>query len=138
MEETKKELITIISEEGKEEQVEESIISKVTTEQFGDFVQIKKTKNDTAIDNVIRVIAFIFDMNFKPSFQILKEEDYINKILNRYNFKDESSAREFYDKIKKESIEDKVYYENAELSLNRVEVNLDDSEEESEYLAEEE
>lgn len=74
---------------GKEEQVEESIISKDTTEQFGDFVQIKKTKNDTAIDNVIRVIAFIFDMNFKPSFQILKEEDYINKILNRYDFKDE-------------------------------------------------
>lgn len=58
--------------------------------------------------------------------------------VRRYNFKDESSAREFYDKIKKESIEDKVYYENAELSLNRVEVNLDDSEEESEYLAEEE
>lgn len=74
---------------GKEEQVEESIISKVTTEQFWNLVQIKKTKNDTAIDNVIRVIAFIFDMNFKPSFQILKEEDYINKILNRYNFKDE-------------------------------------------------
>lgn len=74
---------------GKEEQVERSIISKDTTEQFVDFVQIKKTKNDTAIDNVIRVIAFIFDMNFKSGFQILKEEDYINKILNRYDFKDE-------------------------------------------------
>lgn len=74
---------------GKEEQVEKSIISKETTEQFENFVQIKRKKEESAIDNVIRVIAFIFDMNFKPSFQILKEEDYINKILNRYDFKDE-------------------------------------------------
>lgn len=74
---------------GKEEQVEQSIISKETIEQFQNFVQIKSQKIETEIDNVIRVIAFIFDMNFKPSFQILKEEDYINKILNRYDFKDE-------------------------------------------------
>ena len=74
---------------GKEEQVEQSIISKETIEQFKNFVQIKSQKIETEIDNVIRVIAFIFDMNFKPSFQILKEEDYINKILNRYDFKDE-------------------------------------------------
>ena len=37
----------------------------------------------------MKFIAFIFDMNFKISFKILKDEDYINKILNRYNFKDE-------------------------------------------------
>lgn len=74
---------------GKEEQVEESIISKDTTEQFENLLQIKKQRNESVIDNVIRVIAFIFDMNFKPSFQILREEDYINKILNRYDFKDE-------------------------------------------------
>lgn len=73
---------------GKEEQVEESIISKDTTEQFENLLQIKKQRNESVIDNVIRVIAFIFDMNFKPSFQILREEDYINKILNRYDFKD--------------------------------------------------
>lgn len=74
---------------GKEKQVEESIISKNTIEQFENFVQIKSQKNETEIDNVIRVIAFIFDINFKSSFQILKEEDYINKILNRYDFNDE-------------------------------------------------
>ena len=73
---------------GKEEQVEESIISKDTTEQFENLLQIEKQRNESVIDNVIRVIAFIFDMNFKPSFQILREEDYINKILNRYDFKD--------------------------------------------------
>lgn len=74
---------------GKEKQVEESIISKNTIEQFENFVQIKSQKNETEIDNVIRVIAFIFDINFKSSFQILKEEDYINRILNRYDFNDE-------------------------------------------------
>ena len=37
----------------------------------------------------MRVIAFIFDVNFNTSFQIIKEEDYINKILDRYELKDE-------------------------------------------------
>ena len=74
---------------GKEQEVEESILSKDVLEQFEDFVQVKQKKDESAIDNIIKVIAFIFDMNFKSSFQILKEEDYINKILNRYNLKDE-------------------------------------------------
>lgn len=74
---------------GKEEQVERSIISKETIEQFENFTQIKKIKKEAEVDNIIRVIAFIFDINFKTSFQILKEEDYINKILDRYDLKDE-------------------------------------------------
>lgn len=85
---------------GKEEQVEQSIISKDTVEQFEKFTQIKSQKNETEIDNVIRVIAFIFDVNFKSSFKILKEEEYINKILDRYNFKDEYT-RQNVEKIRK-------------------------------------
>lgn len=74
---------------GKEKQVEESKISQSALEQFKNSVQIKNRKDESPIDDVIKVIAFIYDMNFKPSFQILKEEDYINKILDRYNLKDE-------------------------------------------------
>lgn len=73
---------------GKEEKVEKSIISEETLKQFQNLVQIKSKENETEIDNVIRVIAFIFDINYKASFQILKEQDYINKTLNRYNLED--------------------------------------------------
>lgn len=79
---------------GKEEQVENFIISESAIEQFKNFSQIKRNVGEPAIDNIIRVIAFIFDINFKVSFQIIKEKDYINKILNRYNFKDKYTKQQ--------------------------------------------
>ena len=79
---------------GKEEQVENSIISESAIEQFKNFSQIKRNVGEPAIDNIMRVIAFIFDINFKVSFQIIKEQDYINKILNRYNFKDKYTKQQ--------------------------------------------
>ena len=85
---------------GKEHEVECSKISEDVIQQIKAFSSTKRKTEETAIDNIMRVIAFIFDMNFKSSFQILKEEDYINKILDRYNFKDE------YTKQKVEEIRD--------------------------------
>lgn len=72
-----------------ESKVEESILSEVIAKQFLDLKQIKSSKDESEVDNVIKVIAFIFDINFKSTFEILKKEDYITKIFNRYNFKDE-------------------------------------------------
>ena len=74
--------------DGKEQEVEESKISEDVIEQFNNLCQTKRKKQESAIDNVMRVITFIFDINFRLSFQILKQEDYINKIVNRYNLKD--------------------------------------------------
>jgi len=87
---------------GQENQVEESTISEEVIKQFDNLSQIKRKQQETACDKVIRVITFIFDMNFKSSFQILKQEDYINKIIDRYNFKDE------YTKVKVEQIREKA------------------------------
>lgn len=95
---------------GKEDVVENSIISQTTVQQFENFNQIKNQKTETKIDNVIRVVAFIFDVNFKASFQILREEDYINKILNRYDLKDQYTKQKVEDirKIANEYINEKV------------------------------
>lgn len=87
---------------GQENQVEESIISEDVIKQFDNLSQTKRKQQETASDKVIRVITFIFDMNFKPSFEIIKKEDHINKILDRYNFKDK------YTKIKVEEIREKA------------------------------
>lgn len=73
---------------GKEQEVENSIISEDTIQQIKNFSQTKRKTEEAPIDNIMRVIAFIFDVNFKASFEIIKNEDYINKIINRYNLKD--------------------------------------------------
>ena len=78
---------------GKEHEVENSIISEVVIQQITNCSQTKRQIEESPIDNVMRVIAFIFDINFKASFQILKLEDYINKILNRYDLKDEYTKK---------------------------------------------
>lgn len=72
----------------KEENLVEN--SEISPEVFNQFIQKNQVKIEnrrTPIDNIISVIAFIFDINFKISFEIIKREDYINKILNRYKIK---------------------------------------------------
>lgn len=78
---------------GKEEQVNKSILSENVYNQFKNKSIIKREKNIKLenIDNIISVIAFIYDINFKETFEIIKENDYINKIINRYNLEDKGT-----------------------------------------------
>lgn len=39
-------------------------------------------------DRLIQVLALVFDINYKSSFEILKKQDYINRIVNQFEFKD--------------------------------------------------
>lgn len=57
---------------GRESLVEESTISVEVFKQFLDNTQVKAENRKTPIDDVIAIMAFIFDINFKISFQILK------------------------------------------------------------------
>lgn len=77
----------------KEDIVNKSIASKSTIEQFKQEKLVKKNKTKTPepIDDILTVMAFIFDINYKPSLEIIRNEDYINKIVNRYNFIDEAT-----------------------------------------------
>lgn len=42
----------------------------------------------TILDYWICVLAFIFDLNFKESYQIVKDNDYINILIDRFNYND--------------------------------------------------
>ena len=42
----------------------------------------------TLLDYWICVLAFIFDLNFKESYQIVKDNDYINILIDRFNYND--------------------------------------------------
>lgn len=83
--------------QGREHIVENSTITEDVIEQFNNCVQIKRRKErkqENSINEIVSVIAFIFDMNFKESFKIIKNQNYINKILDRYNIKDEYTKNE--------------------------------------------
>lgn len=81
----------------KEYIVENSTITEDVIEQFNNCVQIKRRKerrSENSINEIVSVIAFIFDINFKESFKIIKSENYINRNLDRYNIRDEYTKNE--------------------------------------------
>ena len=84
----------IIEQDEVSKEVEEKIHKKQLIEN-----EIKKTK----IDNIIGMISFIYDINFKESFDIIKRENYINKIIGRFNFKE--ITKEKMEKIRQQAVE---------------------------------
>lgn len=76
--------------ENREEEINESTISEFVWEQIKHQQLIKREKGVKIknIDEVISIIAFIYDINFKESFKILKNNNYINLMLERFKIKD--------------------------------------------------
>ena len=78
-------------------EIEKSTISDEALEQFNKETTIKNKKNiqiENKVDIVIRTMALIFDLNYKTSFEIIKKEDYINKIIERFEFENERTKLE--------------------------------------------
>lgn len=92
-----------------ENNIENTTIYDNVYEQFIQNKTIKKEKEEKhdSINKVVSTIALIFDINFKEGFKIVKKEDYINKILNRFDFKDKETKTKIEEirKIANEYIE---------------------------------
>lgn len=71
--------------------IENSLILDSYFEQFINRKAILRVEEQTILDEVIACIAFIFDLNFKYSFEKLKSENYINKTLDRFKFKNQET-----------------------------------------------
>lgn len=69
------------------EDIENSIITdKIYNDFMAEKVILSKDRK-TGIDIWISYIAFIFDLNFKCSYQLIKENNYINKLFDRFHYK---------------------------------------------------
>lgn len=76
--------------QGNESKIEEQRISDNIFNQFKNNTLIERKKGKKLeVDSIITILAFIYDINFKPTFEMIRNENYINKILQRFNFKDE-------------------------------------------------
>lgn len=74
--------------------IEKQFVSKKVYEQFMNKQIIDKRYVENYLDGVIVNIALIFDFNFKYSYNLIKEKNYINKTLDRFNFKNEKTKEE--------------------------------------------
>ena len=75
---------------GKEELIEQSklrdeICNSINKNQM---IEIKGKREYNSINSMFTTLAYTFDINFKESYKYIKEQNYINKIIARFNFKD--------------------------------------------------
>ena len=64
--------------------------SKITEKIYNDFMNEKtilSKDRKTGIDIWISYIAFLFGLEFKCSYELIKEKDYVNKLFDRFNYK---------------------------------------------------
>lgn len=86
------------------EKMENSII---TEEDIKPFIENRPVNRDKDLKQVeyhmthlLIELGFVFDMNFKITFTILNETNYINQIINRFNFKNQQT-KESIEKVRK-------------------------------------
>lgn len=69
------------------EDIENSYISDKIYDDFMKHKTILSKDRKTGIDIWISYIAFAYGMEFKSSYKKIKENDYINKLFDRFNYK---------------------------------------------------
>lgn len=95
------------TEEINQSVINNEIISKIYEKELIDRNNLKEKGKLT---QVLVMLAFLFDMNYVASYEIIYQEDYINKIFQRFYFKDEHTNMEMQkiQKFLKEYIKDKM------------------------------
>ncbi len=103
--------------QGEEEEISNSILDENIEIQMQNKQQIlrKSVGNSNGINEVISTISFIYDLNFKESFKIIKDNNYIDDILNRFSITDKHT-KEFIEEMSisinnyiAECLEKKIY-----------------------------
>lgn len=84
-------LTLFYKKENEKEEIENGIIPDYIIDQIKQEKQIVRKPNSKAIDRFLVNLCFVFDLNFKYSFEILQKEDYINKIIDRFEFLNEDT-----------------------------------------------
>ncbi len=89
--------------------VKEGITEKVLKDfKFGS--QILNQDKITQLDKAIAIISYIYDINYVESFKMIKEKNYINKIMNKFEIKNKNVKEQFEEvrSIANNYVEDKI------------------------------
>lgn len=99
----KMDILYILTYEKKETAWEKADLSDdvITEEIYQEFMENGKIdyhKKKTPADGLVGHFAYIFDFNFSESMQFIKQQNYIEKIYNRFQFHDLETKKK-YEKI---------------------------------------
>lgn len=81
--------------------------AEITEKIFNDYLQSRLIINEdrvTPLDHWVSYIAFIFDFNFSSGLKFIREKDYINRNLDRIDYKNEDTKNKI-EIIRKHSLE---------------------------------
>lgn len=89
---------------GEEKEIEDSYVSDKVFEQITKEELVKRNKElkIDGVNKIISVIAFVYDIYYSESFSILYKNNYINKIIDRFEYKN------YETKIKMNELKNKV------------------------------
>lgn len=73
-----------------DEKITDSIYNKFINEHTVDYKD-----RVTHADSLVTHIAYVFDFNYSYSLKKIKEEDYINRLLNQFKFNDDKTQKQF-------------------------------------------
>lgn len=102
-------ILYILTYEKKETAWEKADLSDdiITDEIYKDFMEkgrIDYGKKKSSVDTLVGHFAYIFDFNFPDSIQYIKEQNYMEKIYNRFEFHNPKTVEQYkkiYDKVVK-------------------------------------
>lgn len=96
-------VLEVFSKNDKQKQeIENGAISDDVMEQIKQERLVQRKTNATSMDGYLVNLSFVFDFYFSYSYKIIEKEDYINKLIDKYDFKNEDT------KIKMEQIRTKL------------------------------
>ncbi|MCI9016985.1 MAG: HD domain-containing protein [Clostridia bacterium] len=92
------------------EDMSNDIINKEVVRQFKQEHQIDYSILKNAAETMIAHICYVYDFNYEFALEIVKENDYITKLANKYKFKKEETKKAILEvsEIAKEYIEERL------------------------------
>lgn len=74
--------------------IENSEISEDYIKQLKEGKCIYRNADESAIDELVLITSFIYDIHFDSSLRLIKEENYIGKMFEQFNFKEEHTKKQ--------------------------------------------
>ncbi len=86
----------------KKEEIENALLSEPVYQAILKKEMVNVVDRKTPLDYWVCILAFVFDLNFPISYQIVKQRDDINQLIDRFDYKIEET------RIKMEAIREKI------------------------------
>lgn len=96
---------------------------------------MKFLKEDFGESEELNTFVYQLQRRFNPFYKVVLKLD--GKVSNRY-FAYEDAAKEYYDKLIKETDNNKMYYDGAEVDLVKVNLNIEEDELEYKFIDDDE